>query len=478
MYKRGFITLILIILLLFLIPFVNSDFDTGENPEGNIDSVEAAQEAFTNGNAQGATLQTDAEANTNYGSKVGMKIGTTVTTQPGMATLDSKDTVKEDDNSYTNVENLVITENTVSVDSADSLESNGVIATGVTDFSQTKSTGSFDIKHADALQVGTTILTNVDNLNFFNDVLDFEHADYLKTDQFEAINIDDFSQEATKFTTSKTDLLNSNCLELTNIKNAEFIIDETKVFAKTNKLNIKDCLDNNITFEGNSIIASKDLPQSFSISKGTLTATFTNHTSIITTNSTTAATINHFGFTTIEMKSSSYTEKSNIKNKDFSIEAEDFLLFLRNHESENNPEISFCNNCGFIDKIMNKIELKGKVTYKRRNQLLMPVYESFSDNHAQLFMDENNIMIELFLLSGENANIYNNHFKIEEKDGIARIYYTPNYPNFIIEYFADINPKHRPILFNNNNLIFDPDNPFTTIITTEDLQEYEIEKCE
>jgi hypothetical protein len=485
LYMKLFKTFLIIVVFLLLIPLImaigeDSDKLTPTKSGFVVNSDQASQLASSGGEAD---IQQQVTFTTPHDSEVSAEAGTHLSSDGQNVVLDSKDEVKEDTNTYSNVEKLTLSENSVTVDKADSLQSGNVQATGITDFSQTKSTGSFDVQHADAITFesdgGTTTLTNVDNLNYFNDNVEFDHADYIQTNDFEAINIDQFSLDANKFTTKKADTLTSDCLELSNIKDSEFIIDSTKVFAKTNKLNIKDCLDNNITFEGNSIIASKDLPQSFSVSKGTLTAEFNNHTSILTTNSTSAATINEYGFTTIEMKSSSYTEKSNIKNKDFSIGAEKFLLFLRNHESENDLDISYCDNCGFVDKIINKIELKGKVTYKRRNQLLMPVYESFGNNHAELFLDENNIMIELFLLHGEDdANIYNNNFHIDEKDGVARVYYTEQHPNFIMEYFADINPKHRPILFNNNYLTFDPDNPYRTIITTEDLQEYEIEKCE
>ena len=474
-----------------------------------LNSPEAAQEAVNGGTNGPATLQVDANVKTNHGSDLGMKSGTTVTASPGTVTLTSKDTITEDSNSYTNVENLVLTENTVSVDTAESLESNNVKATGVVEFSQMKNTDAFDAKHLDAIEIttpsGTVTMTNVNDINYLNGNYNFEHADYIKTNNFEAVNINDFSSDAQKFTTTSADTLTSDCLEISKIENAEFIIDETKLFDKTKTIEMKDCLGNNINFQGNddgsALIVSKDTPYSYSIAKGTLTISHDGYDEVLSTFSTAAGIMNNNGLTMIEMNpTTAYTQKNNDNYldkgntlKDFSIyipkNAAKYLLFIRKAQEEAEPIIDYCLQCGYMDFITHKFVLKGIVNYLRpvfndKFELITPklsiVYNSTDKYNNVVFeMDENNVIANNLVISNDNINnintdkiiafVYNGEYhlyeSVENGEVVGRIKVNYYFAPYTIKKISTDYGKeyHKPLIFENGALIMDKEGNTLTI---------------
>ncbi len=456
------------------------DFKPIDNPD------QASQLAQSGGEA---TIQQDLSFQSPHDSKVDVKSGTHMYSDGSTITLDSDKPIKEDDREASNGE-VIITENTFSVNDADSVKTPELSAVGVTDLNIMKNTDAFDVKHADAIEIptstGTITLTNVDNLKYLNGNFEIEQADYIKTNEYEAVKVKDFSSEAQKITLISADTLSSDCLEISNIQNAEIIIDNNKIFDKSKHIELIDCLNHNVTFEGHgegsALIVSKNQPYSYSISKGTLTLEHEDYTELLYTDSTAAATLNHFGFTTIEMQpASSYAQiNKNNQNNDFKISLPEnstkFLLFLRNSENEQQPDTSFCEQCGMIDFVEKKIEFKGTINYKKQGSY---IYQSYDLNEAFMQLDKDFIMIETLNLDNQNpkagrlADIYNGDYLIYETmedEVVARVAHTDMHPMTIKQYNPLFNEKHRLITFDNGALIFDPDNPNKTIIRSESFE--------
>lgn len=484
MIKRGGF-LVLLIFCLIIIPLAYST--EGENTNDPFAKSNNFQETFQNQIESGApasgTAPTSADVQV-AGSDVGIPSGSQVDFNGQDLTAKSDDTIKVDEGEVNNGE-VTVTESTISVKEAESVSINNIDATGVEELNLLKTSDSFDVKHADAISIqsgeSTTTLTNVDNLNYLNGNYDFDHADYIKTDDYEAFNINQFQSDAQKFTTTNADTLSSDCLEISSIQNAEFIIDSSKLFDKSSSIQMTDCLGNNITYEGEgALIASKTEPYSYSISKGTLTIPHEEYTEILSTNSTASATLNSLGLTMIEMQPTTDYAQVNkkLQDKDFKISVPTkFLLFIRRVNTESKPDISYCESCGAIDLADQFMSLKGKVTYSRRNILLQPVYESLDySNQADFLLDINNVVIVQMHLTNEDpkeeilANIYNGEYMIYESlenEVVARMKFVDMHPYYINEYQGMFNTKHKPIIFKDGTLIFDPGSEFRTIIRSE-----------
>ncbi|MBT4824331.1 hypothetical protein HN695_02080 [Candidatus Woesearchaeota archaeon] len=457
--KRGIYIIILLILFILLANnSISPDFtDKGsgivvEDPETPA-QVETAAQAGT----PGVTTQVDADIETPHGTEAHLPKDTDMESDGNTLTLSSDGEITDDGNSFSNTKNLMISELGYSAESAESIQTDIVTATGVEGYTEMKGTGYVKATHADAIQIGTTTLTNVDNLEIGSKI-EFDHADYVKTDEFEAFNISEFSQDATNLEMKSVETLTTECLELTGLEDSKVIVDDDKLFTKTQSVNLNDCVNQNTMFQGfdesSAIIVTKEKPSHYSISKGILTLQLEEIDEILTTKSTSAATVNEYGFSMLELNPlSSYLYKNKVnKMLDFKIETnnEEFLFFTRKN-GDTPPDISFCDQCGFIDFIEKKIELKGIITFSKRiGTSLETFFQGFKSTHAEFLMNENKF--SLVKINGDAFTKPATWLEIHERDGhrIVNLLDEPS-DSIISLYSSEDNPD---LVYENNNKRF------------------------
>ncbi len=98
--------LILVVFLMFVVPFSYSDIGGEQGTEGELTQISNPDQASQLAQSGGeATFQQNVQFNSPHDSKVDVKSGTSMYSDGQSLTFDSKDTITEDSNSYTDVEN-------------------------------------------------------------------------------------------------------------------------------------------------------------------------------------------------------------------------------------------------------------------------------------------------------------------------------------------------------------------------------------